>query len=700
VTISSFLSSPIYKATARILIEKETPNVLSFKEVLALDTSDTDYYQTQYTILKSRTLAKQVLQKLGIMDPVLVNQAQGFSIRKLFTGLADLVKSRKPLSEEAKRTAQEQQIIDDFLHNTVTIEPIRGSRLVDVSADSTDPDLATRLANTLVDVYIEQNLEAKLSASKDAVNWLAKQLEASQQKVAESEAALQRYKEEHAIISFEDRQNIITQKLLELNTAVNNARIKRITIESKYNQIQQYLNSNQDLEKIDSLSEVINNPLIQKLKVDMSSLETEMSELLKTFRDKHPKVIALHSQIATSRNRINAEVNQIVTSIVSEYELAQAQEKDMTAALEDQKQEAMDLSQKAIEYGVLEREFESNKRIYNELLQRTKETSVTEQLETNNIRVVDRAMTPTVPIAPRKKLNIFLAMVVGLVFGTVLAFFFEYLDNSIKTPEDIKQYLDMPFLGFIPKVAAEATAAHPGAKQSADTIVALEPRSTASEAYRSLRTNVMFSSLEHGPIILVTSAGPTEGKSITVANLGITMAQSGSKTLIIDGDLRKPRMHRIFNIPITGSGLTDLIANFGTNGTRITVKRTKIENLDILPCGKIPPNPSELLGSERMKLLLEALAKKYDKILIDSPPVTVVTDPVILSRIAGGVIIIIRAGETRRDVVRRAKEQLRNVNATILGGVLNSVDIEKDNYYYSSYYHYNYYYQRKDELTE
>ena len=425
-----------------------------------------------------------------------------------------------------------------------------------------------------------------------------------------------------------------------------------------------------------------------------------MSELLKTFRDKHPKVIALHSQIATIRNRINAEVNQIVTSIVSEYELAQAQERDMTAALEDQKQEAMDLSQKAIEYGVLEREFESNKRIYNELLQRTKETSVTEQLETNNIRVVDRAMTPTVPIAPRKKLNIFLAMVVGLVCGTVLAFFFEYLDNSIKTPEDIKQYLDMPFLGFIPKVAAEVTAAYPVAKRSADTIVALEPRSTASEAYRSLRTNVMFSSLEHGPIILVTSAGPTEGKSITVANLGITMAQSGSKTLIIDCDLRKPRMHRIFNIPTTGSGLTDMIANFGTNGARITVKRTKIENLDILPCGKIPPNPSELLGSERMKLLLEALAKKYDKILIDSPPVTVVTDPVILSRIAGGVIIIIRAGETRRDVVRRAKEQLRNVNATILGGVLNSVDLQKDNYYYSSYYHYNYYYQRKDELTE
>jgi polysaccharide biosynthesis transport protein len=357
------------------------------------------------------------------------------------------------------------------------------------------------------------------------------------------------------------------------------------------------------------------------------------------------------------------------------------------------------LGQKGINYGVLEREVESNKRIYNELLQRTKETSVTEKLETNNIRIIDRATVPTYPVAPKKKLNIFLAMIVGSVMGTALAFFFEYLDNSIKTPEDVKQYLDIPFLGFIPKVAPEAIPSDNTSKYSVDTIVAMEPRSTASEAYRSLRTNVMFSSLERGSILLVTSAGPTEGKSITVANLGITMAQSGNKTLIIDCDLRKPRMHKIFKVAGAENGLTDMIANFKTNGTRITVKRTKIENLDLIPCGKIPPNPSELLGSERATMLLEALAKKYDKILIDSPPVNVVTDPVILSQIVGGVIIIIRAGETRRDVVRRARDQLRDVGAHILGGVLNSVDIQKDNYYYYSRYH-NYYYREKDDGGE
>jgi len=706
VTISSFLQAPVYKSKARILIEKETPNVLSFKEVLALDTADTDYYQTQYTILKSRTLAKEVLQKLGMMEQAMQDQPESFSIRGLLRGMLNLLSFRKPLSEEAKMRAREQQAIDNFLNNIVTIEPIKGSRLVDVGAYSTDSELATGIANTLVEAYIEQNLEAKLLASKDAVGWLGKQLDVLEKKVGESESKLQKYKEEHAIISLKDRQNIIMQKLSELNTAVNNARIKRIAAETQYKQIQEYLNSDETspdtaaIEKLESISLVINNPLIQRLKVELSTIEGELSELLKKFRKKHPNVIALRSQISSVKDRVNAEIRKIMNSITNEYELALAQEEELKAALEEQKQEALELDQKAITYGILERDVESNKKIYNELLQRTKETSVTEQLDTSNIRIIDRATIPSYPVAPRKKLNIFLAMIVGSVVGTALAFFFEYLDNSIKTPEDIKQYLDIPFLGFIPKVLSENTTSQSqrAMKFTADTIVALEPKSTVSEAYRSLRTNVMFSSIEHGPILLVTSAGPTEGKSITVANLGITMAQGGSKTLIIDCDLRKPRMHRIFNVSATGSGLTDMIAHFGTNGTRIAVKRTRIENLYLIPCGKIPPNPSELLGSERTKILLNALAKKYDKILIDSPPVNVVTDPVILSQIAGGVIVIIRAGETRRDVVRRARDQLRDVGATILGGVLNSVDIEKDNYYYYSYYH-NYYYQEKDEKT-
>lgn len=709
VTIRSFLQTPVYKATARILIEKENPNVLSFQEVLALDTADSDYYQTQYTILRSRTLAKEVLQRLGLLEQAMQQPASSFSLRGLVSEILEALRIREPLPPEAQIRAREQAAIDQFLQQTISIEPIKGSRLVDVGARSTDSAMAAQIANTLIDAYIQQNHEARLAISKDAGGWLAQQLEVQQQRVAESEAALQQYKEAHQIISLEDRQNIVMQKLSQLNTAVNNSRIERIAAETQYKQIEQYLGTgsveltSEAIEKLESISLVINNPLIQTLKVELSNLESEYSELLKKFRPKHPNAIAVRSQIASVQDRLDAEIRRIMTSITNAYELALAQEQELQAALEAQKQEAQDLNQKAISYGILEREVETNKRIYDQLLQRTKETDVTEQLETSNIRVIDKADIPNYPIAPRKKLNIFLAMVVGSVLGVALAFFFEYLDNSIKTPDDIKDYLSIPFLGFIPKVASETGASKLPSSRAGRTypdemIVARDPKSTASEAYRSLRTNVMFSSLEHGPILLVTSAGPAEGKSLTVANLGITMAQSGSHTLIIDCDLRKPRMHKIFHIP--GSvGFTDMVAKFGTNGNKITVKRTKIPNLDLIPCGKIPPNPSEMLSSSRVKQLLTALGRKYDKILIDSPPVNVVTDPVILSQIAGGVVIIIKAGETRRDVVRRASEQLASVGSTILGGVLNNVDVERDNYYYYSYYT-NYYYQEDEESRE
>ncbi|GAK51900.1 hypothetical protein U14_03146 [Candidatus Moduliflexus flocculans] len=707
VTITTFLSSPIYKGTTRILIEKDTPNILSFQEVLAFNTSDTDYYQTQYTILKSRSLARAVLEQLGMLQQA-EEENIGFSVRGLLNEVLLLAGLKEPLSDEAKQRFAEQQRIDNFINDTINIEPIKGSWLVDISAVSKNPELAAKIANALVETYIKQTLESKLSASKDAGGWLEEQLKTSQQKVSESEAALLAYKEKYGIISFEDRQNIVTQKLSELNTAVNNARIKRIGVEAQYRQIQEYLrgearaSTSETLSKLETLSQVINNPFIQKLKAELSSLEVEQSELLKKFRSKHPNVIAVQSQINSIRGRINAEVQQIVTSIKNEYELALAQEEEMMAALEEQKQEALDLNQKAITYAVLQREADSNKRVYDTLLQRTKETNVTEQLETINVRVIDQASIPTFPIAPRKRLNVFLAMIVGLVGGVGLALFFEFLDSTIKSPDDIQHYLNMPFLGFIPKVAyngnGNGVPAHRGKPNPVDTVVALDPKSTVSEAYRSLRTNVMFSSLEHGPVLLVTSAGPTEGKSITVANLAITMAQSGSKTLIIDCDLRKPRMHRIFNIPGSTDGITEMIVNLGNNGMKVAVKRTKIENLDIIPCGQIPPNPSELLSSDHTKFLIQALSKKYDRILIDSPPVNVVTDPVILSQIVDGVVLIVRAGQTSRDVARRARDQLLAVKARLLGGVLNSVDLQKDHYYYYSYYH-NYYYQENDKET-
>jgi succinoglycan biosynthesis transport protein ExoP len=702
VTILTFRQTPVYQATARILIEKETPNILTFKEVLDLDTADTDYYQTQHKILKSRTLAKQVLEKLGMMEQALKQgpDPKKFSIRQFLTQLPELLGFREPstASADEKAGAQEEQVINSFL-NLITVNPIRGSRLVDVSATSTDRKQTALIANALVDAYIEQNLEKKLSASKEAVRWLSKELETTQKKLVDSEAALQAYKEQQEIISIEDRQNIVMQKLSELNTAVNEARIKRASLEAEYNKIQQYGTT-----KLESLSQVINNPLILQLKVELSNLESQLSELEKKFRSKHPDVIALYSQIVSVRKRIDTEMQRIIDSLTNQYEVARAQEQELSKMLEQQKQEALELDQKAIKYKELQREVESNQRIYDTLLQRAKEASITERLETSNINIVDRATIPNSPIAPRKTRNIMLGIMVGLVMGISLAFFFEYLDNSVKTAEDIKRYLDIPFLGLIPKVSRKDVSSN-NTRYIADTIVALNPRSNASEAYRSLRTNVTFSLLndqyfssDQGAVLLVTSAGPEEGKSCIVANLAIAMAQSGSKTLIIDCDFRRPVMHKIFNLNNTANGFADIITNVKGYGTKKAIRGTSIPNLHIIPCGKVPSNPSELLGSTLTRMIIRTLAERYDKVLIDSPPVNTVTDPVILSRIADGVIFIIQAGETRRDVAQRARDQLQAAEAPILGGVLNNVDFEKDKYYYYTYYrYYNKYYREDDK---
>jgi polysaccharide biosynthesis transport protein len=697
VTILTFRQTPVYQATARILIEKETPNILTFKEVMDLDTSNQDYYQTQYKILKSRTLAKQVLEKLGLLSQAMQQAPapEGFSLSGLWAHLQELLglHEGQVLSDADKANDREQHIITKFL-DQITVIPIRGSRLVDVSVDSIDRKQTALIANTLIDAYIEQNLAGKLSATKEAVSWLGKELATTQKKLADSEAALQTYKEQQEIISIslEDKQNIVMQKLSELNTAVNDARIKRAALEAEYKKIQQ-----SGISEMEAIPKVINNPLIQQLKVELGTLETQLSELQKKFRDKHPDIVVVRSQIISVRKRIDAEINRITDSVANEYEGAHVQEQDLTKMLEQQKREALDLDQKSIKYKELQREVESNQRIYDTLLQRAKETSISERMETSNIDVVDRATIPMTPIAPQKKRNILLGFFAGLILGATLAFFFEYLDNSIKTADDIKQYLDIPFLGLIPKVSLKELPTQQ-TRQPADIIMALNPSSNASEAYRSLRTNVTFSllndhylAIDRGAVLLVTSSGPSEGKSCVIANLGIAMAQSGIKTLIIDCDFRRPVMHKIFNLTNIEVGFADMITNVKAYGTKKGIKATEIPNLHVIPCGKIPSNPAELLGSTLARMIIGTLSEKYDKILIDSPPVNTVTDPVILSRIANGVIFIVRAGETKRDMAQRARDQLRAAEAVVLGGVLNNVDFEKDRYYYYSYHYQQYY---------
>jgi len=694
VIIHAFTATPVYKATSRLIIDKENPNVMSIQEVMAVDASGTDYYQTQYKIVESRNVARAVIKRLNLgeskefvskpRDSLLTSLKH--SVQKTTAAfkkaLGSLLRTNKNSgSQSLDEHDPDYKLVSVFI-DRIKVEPIRNSRLVDVSFEAKDPVLASRIANTLAQAYIEKNLETKLKAVKEAVRWLHSRIETEREKVEKSEQALLAYKERHNIITdfTSDVEKITAQKLAQLNSQVVEAESIRVEAETRYKQALA-LEGTPDM--LDSIPEVLNNELIQQIKSMEVELYKRLSELSKKYGQKHPQMVAIQAELKTLQKRKTYEVKRVVNSLHNEYRVALARERSVRAALAKQRKESLDLNQKAIEYGVLQREVESARQMYQLLINRFKETSLTEDMKTGNIRILDRAEVPKSPVRPRKQRNILLSVIFGLISGLGLAFFLEYLDNTIKDPEDIKRYLNIPYLGPVPVFA---TGGNPDKGASSEMVVLDSPKSTASEAYRGIRTSILFSSAESEPqVIMVSSAGPQEGKTVTSSNLAITMAQSGSKVVLLDCDMRRPKLNKLFGIS-RNRGMTNLLVEKAD--LKPMICDTSIPNLQVIPSGPIPPNPSEILGSKRMAELIKVLRKNYTRIVIDTPPITAVTDAAVLAKLVDGVVMVIRANSTVRYVAQNGLNQLKNVGGHLLGVVLNGVDMGRGSYYYYQYYNY------------
>ena len=695
VTIHSFTATPIYESTTRIIIDKENPNVVSFDEVMAVDASGTDYYQTQYKIIESRTVARDVIKRLNLAKSEeffpkpkgdfisSMKRSIGETVSFWIDSIESLLKKETAVSDGNAENDSDYKLVSEFIER-MEVKPIRNSRLVDVGFRARDPRLAARIANTIGKAYIDQNLETKLKAAQDAVRWLHSRIEDERKKVGKAEQALIKYKEKHNIITdfSSDVENVTAQKLAQLNTQVVEAESERVEAETRYKQAMA-MTGTPDM--LDSVPEVLNNELIRQIKSMEVELYNRMSELSKKYGRKHPRMTAIDSELKTIQKRKAQEVNRVVNSLRNEYRVALAKENSLKAALNRQKKETLELNQKAIGYGVLQREAESARQMYELLINRFKETSLTEDMKTGNIRIIDRAEVSNLPVSPRKKLNIILASIIGLIAGLGLTFFLEFLDNTIKVPDDIKRELDIPYLGPVPAMASNRPDTQDGGERP-ELVTLHSPKSTISEAFRGVRTSIIFSSAEIEPrIILISSSGPQEGKTLTASNLAITMANAGSRVVILDCDLRRPKIHKLFNIK-RDKGMTNFLT--GNEDIKGLICNTGIENLDVIPCGPVPPNPSEILGSARMSKLLEILKKNYTRIIIDSPPITAVTDAVVLSKVADGVVLVIRAGETPKEIIKNGLMQLRAVNAHVIGTILNGVGMGRDGYYYQYYYYY------------
>jgi capsular exopolysaccharide synthesis family protein len=690
VIVYTFTATPVYEARTRLLIESEEPNVVTFKEVIDEAQSKADYYQTQYNILQSRALARKTIDTLRLWTSPLLGgstTSRDSSNESGMAGglawLADLFSATPARVEErgADETAGQSRVIDEFL-SRLSVSPIRNSRLVDVKFESSDLAVATQVANTLASSYIQQNLEYKFSASKDAASWLQERLGEQRKQVEVAESALQRYREQNDAISFEDRQNIVVQKLSDLNAAVTKAKTERLQKEAMYRQL---VAIDTDWTALDTFPAILSNQFIQQQKSELATLQRQQAQLGEKLGERHPEMIKLQSAIHTAQMKVQAEVAKVVQAVRTEYQAALGQEQGLTAALDAQKREALSMNQKAIEYTVLDRDVKSNRQIYDTLMQRAKETGVAGELRASNIRVVDPAETPRKPVKPQTLLNLFLAVLGGGIFAIGLSFFFEYMDSRIKSPDELRTHLGLPSIGLIPVLGKSW---HGG-----DPLISNGVPPNFAEAFRTVRTNVLFSAAAEGSrSLVVTSTAPGEGKTTVASNLAIGFAMAGQRVLLIDADMRRPRAHQIFGTP-QEPGLSHIIV--GNGKLSECVKKTDVPNLWVLASGHIPPNPAELLASRRFKDLLRSVGEHFDAVVVDTPPVMAVTDAVMVANVASGVVFVVGAEMTSRHAAQAAVQQLTRGHAKFVGAVLNRVEVERHSYYYAHYYRRDYaaYYQ-------
>ncbi len=681
--VTTFRMEPVYRATATIQINKENPQILDFKEIFAVDTMEYDYYQTQYRILESRGLAKRVIKSLRLSERAEFLPKPKPSYQKwkgkILSSILGILRSPKEKEDVSSSEAkQEIGLINQFLSG-LKIEPIKNSRLVKIHFDSHSPELSLQVADTLASAYIQQNLEHRFITTEKAKEWLTDQLQGLKGEVERADENLQAFGSRHDIISLEGRENVIIQRLTELNEALIKAESDRIAKEAVYRQIRD--------KNIDSFPPNLENKLISDLKQACIQLEAQYVKQLETFKADYPEMARLKKQMDIIKARLEGEISKVVAGIKDDYESSRRKEALLRQAFEQQKKKAIQMKEKAIQYNILKREADTNRELYKGLLQRMKEAGISAGITASNIHVIDGAELPIVPYKPNKRRNLTYAFFVGLFLGIGFAFFFEYLDRSIKMPEDVEQLVRLPFFGLVPEISHERRRwVEKKALYPVELITFGHPKSMTSEAFRNIRTSILLSFSGKSPkTIAVSSPNPGERKTMIAINTAIALSQTEAQVLVIEADLRKPRVSKIFDLE-NGEGLSNFLSGHAELDS--IIKKTRIPNLSCILAGPIPPNPSELLGSYIFKDMIECLGHRFDHVILDAPPILGFVDSVILSASVDGIILLVRAGKTPIETLQRAKDVLVQVNSKILGVVINRANIRRNDYYRYGYYYY------------
>jgi capsular exopolysaccharide synthesis family protein len=634
-------------------------------------------YATQFELIQSEAVGRRVVRMLGLDQPggkLLANSSHA-GLGGWISEVKGLIKSGLGMAVQKSTQAEhnpETDALARMISSGIEVNPVSNSRIVELSYFSPNPEFAARVANSVAQAYIEETLEMKLDFARLTLDWMTRKAAEEGQKLETAENKLQQYMVANNILTLGDRMSVTPEQLSQLSSELLQTESHRRELEALYERARKVDNKPEEAETLPAISQDV---ALQTLRSQILQAEQRILELSSKFGPKHPTMKKAVSDLDSLKVKKLLEIQRIIASIGNEFELARNKEESLRSQFNQTQSEALNLNQKFIQYGVLKRDVETNRMLYDALMLKIKEQNITQDTQPVNVWIVEKATVPGYAVKPNKK-KIFLGgFLACLMLGVGLAFFIEYLDNTVKYPEETERKLGISVLGLISLWKEQ--------KGAVENAVIDSPRSAFAETYKALRTAILLSKAEGAPgRILITSPGPGAGKTTTAVNLAMALAQSEKRVLLVDADLRKPRMHKIFK-KSNQKGLSNYLA--GGSGENL-LQQGPLENLTLITSGPVPPNPSELLSSQRMEQMLADLSRKFDVIVCDSPPLMSVADARILSRLFDGTILVVRARQTSFDLAGKAIKSLTDVNAALLGMVINALDLKKSDYYYNYYY--------------